>query len=101
MKVWKTRVDHAQCDLAMKGLLPADRQILRLLGRSLTAPGAADYCVQMAAMTQIDAEIMLARTRCPATTPIAKTVALRLTHAHADEHGGAETQPEPHRVPDG
>lgn len=84
MKVWKTRLDHAQCDLEMKGLLPTDRQILRRLGCTLTAPGAADYCVQMAAMTQIDAEIMLARTRCTATTPVAKTVALRITYAHAD-----------------
>jgi hypothetical protein len=78
VKLWHTRLDHPDLDLRMKGLLTIDRRILQQVGRNLTPPGSADYSVQIAAMTIIDAQIMLARTRCEATTPVAKSVALRI-----------------------
>jgi hypothetical protein len=42
------------------------------------ADGAIGYCFQVAAMTAVDADIMKARTRCRATTPVGKSVALRI-----------------------
>jgi hypothetical protein len=79
--VWKTRIEYPDLDLRMKGLLPLDRRILQQVGRNLTLPGSPDYSVQIAAMTIIDSRIMLARTRCNAKTPVAKTVALRISGA--------------------
>ena len=78
VKVWQTRLEYPDLDLRMKGLLPLDRRILKQVGRNLTQPGSVDYTVQIAAMTIIDAQIMLERTRCPASTPVAKSVALRI-----------------------
>ena len=83
MKVWKTRPVHQRPELRFKGLLPLDREILRKVGRNLSAPGGVDYCSQVSAMTTFDAQQMLARTRCKATTPAAKTVALRISNAHS------------------
>jgi hypothetical protein len=79
MTVWQTRLEYPDLDLRMKGLLPLDRRILQQVGRKLTLPGSLDYSVQIAAMTIIDAQIMLARTRCEAATPVAKSVALRIS----------------------
>ena len=70
MKVWQTKVEYPDLDLRMKGLLPLDRRILERVGRNLTQSGSVDYTVQIAAMTIIDAQIMLARTRCTASTPV-------------------------------
>lgn len=78
-KVWKTRVEHQQLELKFKGLLPIDRQILQQVGLNLTLPGAVEYRFQVATMTAIDAHIMLARTKCTATTAVAKSVALRIS----------------------
>ena len=80
-KVWKTRLEHRHLDLKFKGLLPLDRQILQQVGRNLTLPGAIEYRFQVATMTAVDARIMLVRTRCKATTPVAKTVALQISDA--------------------
>jgi len=79
MTVWQTRLEYPDLDLRMKGLLRLDRKILQQVGRKLTLPGSPDYSVQIAAMTIIDAQIMLARTRCEASTPVAKSVALRIS----------------------
>jgi hypothetical protein len=72
----------------MKGLLPIDRRILLQVGRNLipmgVTGGAVQYCLQVAAMTAVDAQIMKARTRCNATTPVGKTVALRITVAQTN-----------------
>jgi hypothetical protein len=79
VKVWQTRLEYPDLDLRMKGLLPLDRRILQQVGRNLALGGSTDYSVQMAAMTIVDAQIMLARTRCGASTPVAKSVALRIS----------------------
>lgn len=88
MTVWKTRLADRHADLKMKGLLPIDRRILLHVGSNLTpigvTGGAVQYCFQVAAMTAVDAHIMTARTRCRATTPVGKTVALRISDARAD-----------------
>ena len=81
MKVWKTRIDHRQLDQKVKGLLPIDREMLLQLGRRLPPHGAGDYCLRIAASNFIDAQIMLKRTRCKATSPVAKIVAVRMTDA--------------------
>jgi hypothetical protein len=87
-KVWKTRPANRQSDLKIKGLLPIDRRILLDIGRNLEPMGVADgavgYCFQVAAMTAVDARIMKARTRCKATTPVGKTVALQIADAQSD-----------------
>jgi hypothetical protein len=81
MKIWKTRFDHRQLDQKMKGLLPVDREILLKLGRRLSPPGAGDYCLRVAGSNAIDAQIMLKHTRCKATSPVAKIVAVRISEA--------------------
>jgi len=87
-KVWKTRPVNRHSDLKAKGLLPIDRQILLQVGRNLVPMGIADgavgYCFQVAAMTAVDADIMKARTRCRATTPVGKTVGLQIANARSD-----------------
>ena len=83
VKMWMTRVEPQQVEFRFKGLLPVDREILLKLGRNLTPRSTLAYCSQVAAMNTIDAQIMLARTRCKATTPAAKTVALRIADAHS------------------
>lgn len=79
MTIWRTKLEYTDLDLRMKGLLPLDRRILQHVGRNMMLPGTLDYSVQIAAMTIIDAQIMLARTRCEASTPVAKSVALRIS----------------------
>ncbi len=85
MKVYKTRLDKRNANLKMKGLLPIDRQILMQVGRKLTPAGAVDaaasYCLQVAAMTAVDAQIMKTRTACRATTAVGKSVAVRISCA--------------------
>ena len=90
MKIWKTRVNHQQLELKFKGLLPLDREILLRLERNLASGNLVAYCSQVAAMNMIDAQIMLARTRCMATTPAAKTVALRILDAHSGQGSGRQ-----------
>ena len=81
MKVWKIRMHHRQRDQKMKGLLPIDRKLLLELGRRLSPHEGGDYCLRVAGSNAIDAQIMLKRTRCKAASPMAKTVAVRMSDA--------------------
>lgn len=102
MKVWMTRAEPQQVELRFKGLLPVDRDILLKLGRKLAPRSTVAYCSQVAAMNTVDAQIMLARTRCKATTPAAKTVALRISDAHSDRSPASQERlhlPERQRSP--